>query len=248
MHSSRTLRQQWFSSFACLSIASVASATFAVAPAAAESIAVGATRIELSAPAGYVSYRQFGDELEALLRTAVPINNILIDGYVAKADAAKFALREPAEFDRYFLAEVERSTLQLELSDAAFAELKRYMKQKLTDARSNRKKEATNVRISARGLKISRAPGAHLDEIGSDQLGLVEFLPETPRAMGYITASRTVDDGATPGTAITAITLVKVQGRVLLLHTVSAYRGGSDLRWLRQHSVAWTKQVIAANP
>jgi hypothetical protein len=195
-----------------------------------------------------VSYRHVGDELEALLQTSVPRNNILIDGYVAKADAEKFASREPAAFDTYFLAEVEKSTLQLELSDAEFAELKRYMKQKLTDGLSNRKEEATNVEITARMLNISRAPGAHVDEIGSGQMGLVEFLPETNRAMGYITASRTVDDGAIQVTAITAITLVKIKGRVLLLNTVSAYRGRADLHWLRHHSHAWTKQVITANP
>jgi hypothetical protein len=247
MHSSRIPRQQRRSPLACFSIVCLAIAVVAVAPAAAESFAVGATPVELSAPAGYVSYRQVGDELEALLQTAVPKNYILIDGYVAKADAEKFASREPAAFDRYFLAEVEKSTLQRELSDAEFADLKRHMKKKLTDGLSNRK-EATNVKITARTLNVSRATGAHVDDIGSGQMGLVEFLPETNRAMGYITASRSVDEGAIQVTVITAISLVKVSGRVLLLNTVSAYRDRADLGWLRQHSLAWTKQVIAANP
>lgn len=248
MHSSRTFRQQRLCPISFFSIVCFTMAIIAEAPAAAETITVGPTHIELSAPAGYVSYRQVGGALEALLQTSVPKNNILIDGYVAKADAEKFASREPAAFDTYFLAEVEKSTLQLELSDAAFAELKRYMKQKLTDGLSDQKKEATAVAITARTLNMTRATGANVDEIGSGQMGFVEFLPETNRTMGYITASRTVDDEAIQVTAITAINLVKIKGRVLLLSTVSAYRGRADLRWLRHHSLAWTKQVIAANP
>jgi hypothetical protein len=248
MHSSGTFRQQSLFRLSRFSVICFALAVVAVVPAAAESIAVGATRIELSAPAGYVSYRQVGDELETLLQTSVPKNNILIDGYVAKADAESFALGEPAAFDTYFLAQVEKSTLQLELSDTEFAELKRYMRQKLTDGPSNGKEAATNVQITARVWSVSRAPGAHIDEIGSGQMGFVEFLPEMNRAMGYITASRSVDNGVSQVTSITAITLVKIKGRVLLLNTVSSYRGRADLRWLRLHSLAWTKQVIAANP
>jgi hypothetical protein len=75
MHSSRSSRQQRVSPLVCFSVVCLAIAVVAVAPAAAESFAVGATRVELSAPAGYVSYRQVGDELEAV-HQRVPKNYI----------------------------------------------------------------------------------------------------------------------------------------------------------------------------
>jgi hypothetical protein len=121
------------------------------------------------------------------------------------------------------------------------------MKKKLTDGLSNRK-EATNVKITARTLNVSRAPGAPVDEIGSGQMGLVEFLPETNRAMGYITASRSVDEGAIQVTVITAISLVKVSGRVLLLNTVSAYRDRADLELAAPAGLAWTKRGDCGQP
>jgi hypothetical protein len=251
MQSSPTFYRQCAFATLYFSVFCVATLAAGIPAARAAARDVGGVFVELSPPKGYVSCKEVGNGLLERLETSVPKDNMLIDGYVAKGDAQKFSSRRPAAFDTYFLVEVAKPTQKLEFSDTDFAALKRYMKRRLSEGWSTRVQEASKVEIVERKLPRSHSLGSNLDAVGEGEIKLIEFLPETKRAITYITASRTeanVIAGSVPATLITATSLVNVKRRVLLLHIVSTYRGRNDLRWLRSHSAAWTKQVTAANP
>lgn len=210
---------------------------------------VGATRVALPVPAGFVEpsivapgFRTMGEQMTA--RT-----NRLLALFVAEDDLRAAAERRAPEMRRYFMVQTLRAAEGQRIGAADFGEAKKLLREQYQQM-------LTALRPAIQG-QIDQASQRLGAQVGIDGFGLklgelraLEVFDEQPQSISLLAMSllsvaagdRTLEVPVAMGT-----TTLVVKDKLLYFFAYARYESDADLEWLRQATREWLPRVAQVN-
>ena len=216
-------------------------------PLLAVEISVGATRLSIPAPSGYLLVTSEMLPYAELAKRFVPPSNEQFALFLPEADGAAAARGEIPDPERWFYVQTSKALIRPFVSTGEFAQLKQAVKGKNEEI-------LKKVESQLPGLLEKVNKGISSDYKIDLNLSIEQILPlpphyETERSLAYSTLLKykgTDGEGkSSVSEGVVTATFVHLQGKVLFLY-VNAERSAID--WCRSESRKWADTVIAANP
>ena len=216
------------------------------APASAIEIEAGGRTLEIPLPSGYSELTpEMSPSYEAMYAYVVPTNERYLI-LVPDEAAAAFLRGKDADYDRYMMVEAERQTVQFDLTQAEFDELRDTMRGQIDELYDSVRESLPEVFDDASETISDRFDTDLAMSVG-DIVPLEAHL-DTDNAFAFsqlIKIGIAVDgEDQEPEVGIATATFVYVRDKLIFVYV---YGGEDDLEWTREFANTWVDQILAAN-
>jgi hypothetical protein len=216
------------------------------AVAKTHTVLVGGRPIQLPEPAGYVRSDGRDPQKDQLMGAAVGPSN----RYLARFDPPEGdPSTESAKKQRELSAQVVISTENMEIGEKTFATSRDEMKAGIEKMKSSIGEKLEEISRRT-GKAISKESGVEtaLDLSG---VAIFGFFEDTPNSLGFSMAMNvkvTADGKNSIEKKVTSAMMVPVNGRLILLYSLSNFASEEDRKWAESAVATWRDAVVAANP
>ena len=214
-----------------------------IQPGLAVSVEVAGRSLEIPTPAGFVDGAVLPAEARELADSLTPATTRLLAFFVSVDDAERAKRGEELRWDRYMLAQVDRSSEPHDISPETFFQIRAlYTEQQ--------KSLIANSPVDSDTLLLMLAQDAH------EGLRIGESAPfgVFSEDEAHISFSALTRHASTkrqpPSTYLVAsgTNVVHTANKVLFTYVYTRFESEVDLAWSERTSRDWTRAVIAANP
>lgn len=217
--------------------------------APALSTSVGAVKLAVPHPDGYVDPSGPAPQIIDFMQSTVPPTNRFLGILIPPADLKLFLSGKEAPLNRYYAIQTMRATEHLTITPVQFAQMRQIIREQqatMMDKAKAMAQESLDKGARKIGEKID-------DESFALKIGEVKGLGvfhESDTAISFAATSQMAirHEGKTQsGKLIFTSTAVLVKGKLLFLYVYSSHRGEADVRWTRDEAIKWTAAVQQAN-
>jgi hypothetical protein len=233
---------------ACFSFALLAAA-LPLHAAEAHAANVGATRLELPVPDGFVDPSTTVPALKTLGERLTPNTNRLLAIFVAEADAKLAARNEPPPLKRYFMVQTWRQMETAKMSIADFDQVKSLMRQQYQSLLAEHS-AAAQSHLDTAARTIGQEAGIDKLSLKLGELQGLEIFDERASSISLLAMSLMsvqANDKTLQRPMAMGITTARIKGKLIYFYAYSVYESAQDLDWIRTVTKDWLPKAASAN-
>ena len=211
-------------------------------------VEIGGVRIYVQAPIGFHEISTLSPETRKLAETMTPPKNRLLAVFVSEDDLGRIMKGEAPQFERYMFLQVFRELENSNISTAQFQQLVAQVKEQQNTLQSKLKKDVATL-VEGAAEKMSKEYELSLKIKMGEQVPLGVFY-EKHNAVGFSslgkyqveTEGEKLDHVVASGTSF-----ILTRSKILYAYVYGAYKGQSDLNWVRSKSKEWANSLLSLN-
>jgi hypothetical protein len=210
-------------------------------------VSVGGQVVQVPAPAGFVEASHLA-RVREMAEATTPQSNRLVAVFIGETDAELLRNGQGSSLGRYMFVQVARKSEMGTVSRAEFDEVKAVVKEQQADI-LQRARSTMGDLVDQVAESVSKQAEGPVDiDIGEPvPLGVIA---EGDRfiAMGTLAKYQLAAAGRTIEYAVaTGHNIVSTADKLLFVYVFALYRDQGDIQWMRDTSLAWSEQILAAN-
>ena len=232
--------------FMCLVLVVISAS--ALADTMSLQVEIGGVRIDVQAPKGFHEISSLSPETRKLAETMTPPNNRLLAVFVSEEDLGRIMKGDPPMLERYMFLQTFRGLENSNVSNAKFQKIVSQVKEQQSMLLSKLKKDVATL-VEGAAEKMSKEYELSLKIKMREQVPLGVFY-EKHNAVGFSslgkyqveTEGEKLDHVVASGTSF-----ILTRSKILYAYVYGAYKGQSDLDWVRSKSKEWANSLLSLN-
>lgn len=215
-------------------------------PPSAAPILIGGKTLVFPEPEGFVRVDGKDPDKDRLIAISLPKTNRYLARYEPAPAAVAGASKLP---QRRFNAQTLINLEDQDVGERTFAESKQQMKKEIEDMDEEIQKSISRVSEQT-GKALSEEIGTEAKLDLSDLVVLGNF-DDSPSSLGFSVALNvkvSVNGRVEKSKQITSAIMLPVNGRMVLLYSLSEFGSEADRNWTESSVSKWRDAILAANP